>query len=663
MKTIHDLEETDVATTPNGTAFVRKDELVNHAEPAEPSVIDTSKMSEGQRAALEMTEAARDAAGKQATFAAGLFMGKTNYAGIFPFPTQTDEDRDQGDAFLHRMDTFLRTKVDPDEIDRTGEIPQAVIDELAAMGAFGIKISHVYEGLGLSQTNYCRAAMLLGSYCGNLTALLSAHQSIGVPQPLILFGTKEQKRKYLPRVAKGEISAFALTEASVGSDPARMQTHAEPTADGKHFILNGEKLWCTNGTKAGVIVVMAKTPSKSVNGVMRDQVTAFIVETEWPGVEVVNRCRFMGLRALYNGVIRFENVKVPRENIILAEGKGLKVALSTLNTGRLTLPAACTGMAKRCLKISREWAATREQWGAPIGRHGAVADKLASMAANTFAMESMTLLAASKVDKDKHADVRLEAAMCKLWGTEMAWRIVDDTMQIRGGRGFETADSLWSRGEEPVPVERFMRDSRINTIFEGSSEIMRLFIAREALDPHLKAGGAVLNSQLPLATRAKAVLKAGVFYAGWYPRQWKLLPIFNYLPATTRLEKPLRKHVRYVYRTARRLARSLFHAMLRHGPKLDREQMLLGRFVDIGTELFAMTATISRAQSLLDCRNEAERGDVVQLADLFCRMAKLRVEQHFDGLSHNTDRAGYEVAKATLDKSHTWLEEGIIGHV
>src|SRR5205814_1600638 len=272
------------------------------------------------------------------------------------------------------------------------------------------------------------------------------------------------------------------------------------------------------------LVVMAKTPPKMVNGKAKNQITAFIVEMDMPGVEIVRRCRFMGLRALYNGVVKFTNVRVPRENILLAEGKGLRVALSTLNTGRLTLPAACVGLAKQCLAISKRWASQRVQWGAPIGKHAVIAEKIARMAANTFAMESMTLYAASLVDRDKKADVRLEAAMCKLWGTEQSWEMVNDTMQIRGGRGYETADSLKARGEEGVPIERFLRDCRINTIFEGSSEIMRLFIAREALDPHLKVAAAALNSQLPMKARAKAAARAAAFYAKWYPRQF--LPQF-----------------------------------------------------------------------------------------------------------------------------------------
>jgi alkylation response protein AidB-like acyl-CoA dehydrogenase len=326
----------------------------------------------------------------------------------------------------------LKEHVDPDEIDRTGEIPQKVIDGLAGMGAFRIKISPEFGGLGLSQTNYCRAAMMLGSFCGNLTALISAHQSIGVPQPLILFGTEEQKRRFLPRVARGEISAFALTETKVGSDPAKMETHAEPTPDGEAFILNGEKLWCTNGLKAGVIVVMAKTPPKIVDGRPKNQITAFLLDMDTAGVEITHRCRFMGLKALYNGMIRFTNVRVPRENILLAEGKGLRVALTTLNTGRLTLPAACVGLSKRSLTIARQWADERVQWGAPIGEHAAIAEKLARIAADIFAMESMVFFSTSSIDRDKSADVRLEAALCKLWATERTWEIVNDTMQIRG---------------------------------------------------------------------------------------------------------------------------------------------------------------------------------------------------------------------------------------
>ena len=609
------------------------------------SVIDTSKMSGAQRAALEMTEAARDTPGAKRGFCGGLFLGHFNLGALHPYPRQSPEDRDRGDAFLGPLEKFLRERVDPDEIDRTGEIPDAVISELGAMGAFGIKIAPKYGGLGLSQTNYCRTGMLLGSYCGNLTALISAHQSIGVPQPLILFGTEEQKQKYLPRFAKGEISAFALTEPNVGSDPAKIETRAEPTPDGAEFILNGEKLWCTNGVKAGVIVVMARTASKNGKG----QITAFIVEMDSPGVEVTLRCRFMGLKALYNAVVRFTDVRVPRENIILAEGKGLRVALTTLNTGRLTLPAACVGLAKRCLAASQAWANERVQWGAAIGKHAAIADKIARMAAEIFAMEAMTFYTASLVDRDKQADIRIEAAMCKMWATERTWEIVNDTMQIRGGRGYETAASLAARGEKPVPVERWLRDCRINTIFEGSSEILRLFLAREALDPHLQIAGPMLNTQVPPGERLKVGMKAALFYAGWYPRQW-----WPFSGAGTGFHPRLARHLRYAARASRRLARTLFHSMARFGPKLERRQLLLGRFVDIGTELFAITASCSRAQGLNTKESRA-------LADYFCRISRLKIEALFRDIHDNRDAEGYRLAQHVLAGEFNWLQDGIMG--
>src|SRR5437773_6116581 len=530
------------------------------AKPQKPAaaVIDTSKMSKGQREALELAEAARDPLEDRGSFASNLFVGRYDFDRIYPYPAQSAEDRAAGEDFLQKLESYLREHVDPDEIDRTGEIPPENFKGLAEIGAFGIKVPKKYGGLGLSQSNYGRAAVLLGSWDGNVAALVSAHQSIGVAQPLLLFGTEAQKQKYLPRVAGGEISAFALTEVHAGSDPAALSLKAEPTADNSEFVLNGEKIWCTNGTKAGVLVVMARTPSKMMGGKERKQITAFIVDVDTPGLEIAYRCRFMGLRALYNAVVKFTDVRVPRENIIFKEGAGLKVALTTLNTGRLTHPAACVGLSKRLLEISRKWAGERIQWGVPIGKHAAIAGKIAEMAGNVFAMEAMTFLTSSLLDR-KAGDLRIETAMCKMWATEMTWRIADDTMQVRGGRGYETAQSLAARGDEPIAVERFLRDCRINLIFEGSSEIMRLFIAREALDPHLKVGGAIFNTQLPMTTRIKSMFSSGSFYARWYPKQWMGGNAGN----LEHLHADLREYVNYGASTSKRLARGLFHAMLR----------------------------------------------------------------------------------------------------
>jgi alkylation response protein AidB-like acyl-CoA dehydrogenase len=620
---------------------------------APASVIDTSKMSKGKREALELAEASRDPLDERGSFASNLFIGRYDFNRIYPWPEQSAEDRAAGQEFLASLEKYLRENIDADEIDRTGEIPQKNIDDLFAMGAFGVKIPKQYEGLGLSQVNYGRAAMLLGSWDENLTALVSAHQSIGVPQPLLLFGTDEQKKKYLPRVARHEISAFALTEWNAGSDPANMSLRADATEDGSAFILNGEKLWCTNLIKAGVLVVMAVTLPKIVNGRERKQITAFIVDVDSPGLEITYRCRFMGLRALYNGIVKFTNVRVPRENMIAKEGQGLKVALTTLNTGRLTIPAACVGLSKRLLEISRKWASERIQWGGPIGRHSAIAGKIAEMAGNTFAMEAMTFLTSGLVDR-KAGDLRIETAMCKMWSTETTWKISDDAMQVRGGRGYETAQSLAGRGEEAIPVERFLRDCRINTIFEGSSEIMRLFIAREALDPHLKVGGAIFNTQLPMSERVKAVFTSGKFYAGWYPRQW----FSSGAGKVDHLHRHLQKHVDYAARTSKKLARGLFHAMARFGPKLDREQLLLSRFVGIATELFAISATCSFAQYKIDHGESAD--EVLSVANYFCNSARARIDHYFAGARRNADKRGYQLTQELLAGKHSSLREGIV---
>ncbi len=609
-----------------------------NTEPTTPTpIIDTSKMSAAQRAALEMTEAARDER-RNAGFAASLFFGEPDFGKVLPFPKQSVEDRDQGDAFLRRLRHVLDEYADPDAIDREGEIPESLFNELARIGAFGIKVPVKYGGLGLSQTNYSRAAMMLGGCCGSLTALISAHQSIGVPQPLLTFGTEEQKKMFLPRCARGEISAFALTESDVGSDPARLSTLATPSEDGEHYVLNGEKLWCTNGTRASLIVVMARTPTKE----KPHATTAFIVENDRPGVEIVHRCRFMGLRALYNGVIRFNNVLVPKSHIIGGEGRGLKVALTTLNTGRITLPAACTGLARRCLEISTRWAKEREQWGRPIRQHAAIADKLARMAAHTFALEAMTHYVSSLVDADKNADVRLEAALAKLWGTERAWEIVNDTMQIRGGRGYETAESLAMRHERPEPVERLFRDARINTIFEGSSEIMRLFIAREALDPHLRVGAEVVNASLPMKQRMRAALRAAKFYSVWLPVKY----VPRGVEGANALHPSLLSDMRQVEVLSRKLARRLFYAMVMHGPSLEKRQVLLGRFVDIGAELFAMATTLGYASSRSSesTMTASEVDHTVRLVQYFCRISRAKVRGLFHDTLNNADREAEKLA-------------------
>jgi hypothetical protein len=368
---------------------------------------------------------------------------------------------------------------------------------------------------------------------------------------------------------------------------------------------------------------------------------------------VVHRCRFMGLKAIENGVVRFTDVRVPSENILWGEGKGLKLALITLNTGRLTLPASCAGGGKAMLQVARYWANERVQWGVPIGKHEAIAQKIANMAANTFAMESVAELTVALSERG-HYDIRLEAAIAKMWNTEAGWRIVDDTLQIRGGRGYETADSLRARGEAAIPVERAMRDFRINLIFEGTSEVMRLFIAREAVDHHFKTAFALVDKGSSRSEKVSALGRVAKFYPGWYLARW-----FGRGEVPTAYTEfgTLGRHLRWAERHTRHLGRMLFHAMVRFGAKLERRQMVLFRGVDIGADLFAMTAVCVRAR-MLDGRGNHE---ATELADLFCREARQRIRANFRRFYGKNDAALYRVAQQVLAGEHEWLEQGIVG--
>lgn len=609
--------------------------------------------TQGAVEAMEVAEASRETEWEKPSFVGDLFLGKLNLDLIHPFPEQPESDKKEADEFLKRLERFLAENVDADKIDAQGEYDYDLFEGFNELGAWGMKIPKEYGGLGFSATNYNRAIGLVATWCGSSVAWLSAHQSIGVPQPLKLFGTPEQKKKYLPRLAKGAVSAFALTEPGVGSDPAKMQTTATPTPDGKGWIINGEKLWCTNGTKAELIVVMAQTPPKIVKGKEKKQISAFIVETNTPGFEVAHRCQFMGLRGIGNALLRFKDVYVPKENLLWGEGLGLKLALITLNTGRLTIPAGCAAGGRRMVEIAREWANERVQWGLPIGKHEAVAAKIAWMAAHTFAMESIVWLTSGLADRG-NVDLRLEAAMAKLFNTEVAWQCIDHLVQIRGGRGYETAQSLRARGEKGYPVERIMRDMRINRIFEGTSEIQHLFIAREAVDPHMKRGYKILLPETPTGEKLGAAAKAGAFYATWYPSRylgWSRKPSYSQFGK-------LATHMAFVERNSRHLSRSIFHAMMRFQAKLERKQMVLFRIVDIGTDLFAMAASISYATML--AKKGGDQKNAMDLADVFCREARMRIESNFRYLFTDHDEAAYKLVTKLLKGEYEWFEGDLV---
>ncbi|MFE2567241.1 acyl-CoA dehydrogenase family protein [Streptomyces mirabilis] len=614
------------------------------ATPHQPTVTE--------REARQVAEAAREQDWRKPSFAKELFLGRFRLDLIHPHPMPAEDDVQRGEEFLAKLRDFCETKIDSARIERDAQIPDEVIDGLKDIGALGMKIDTKYGGLGLTQVYYNKALALVGSASPAIGALLSAHQSIGVPQPLKLFGTQEQKDVFLPRCARTDISAFLLTEPDVGSDPARLATSAVP--DGDDYVLDGVKLWTTNGVVADLLVVMARVPKSEGH---KGGITAFVVEAGSEGITVENRNSFMGLRGLENGVTRFHQVRVPAANRIGPEGAGLKIALTTLNTGRLSLPAMCVGAGKWCLKIAREWSAAREQWGKPVALHEAVGSKISFIAATTFALEAVVDLSSQMADENRN-DIRIEAALAKLYGSEMGCLMADELVQIRGGRGFETAESLAPRGERAVPAEQILRDLRINRIFEGSTEIMHLLIAREAVDAHLSVAGDLIDPDKSLSDKAKAGANAGVFYAKWLP---KLVAGPGQLPRSYgefNRHVDLSPHLRYVERNARKLARSTFYAMSRWQGRMETKQGFLGRIVDIGAELFAMSAACVRAEHL---RLTGQHGrEAYQLADAFCRQSRIRVDELFGRLWSNTDDLDRKVVKGVLAGTYEWLEQGVI---
>ncbi len=604
-----------------------------------------------ERDAREVAEAARESDWTLPSFGKEMFLGNFRLDLIHPQPRLDPAAVEKGERFLLDLRTFLVEHVDPLQIERDAKLPEEVIQGLKDLGALGMKVPEQYGGLGLSQIYYNRALALASTWHSALATLLSAHQSIGLGEPLRLFGSEEQKQEWLPKLSRTHISAFLLTEPDVGSDPARLATAATPTDDGSGYVLNGRKLWATNGAIADVVVVMAQVPKSEGR---RGGISAFILPYDSEGVTIEHRNAFMGLRGIENSVTRLEDVFVPKENLIGEEGQGLKIALSTLNTGRLALPAICVGAGKWSTKVAREFAAERVQWGQPVGKHDAVAQKVAFIAASAFGLEAMVDVASRLADEKKN-DIRIEAAIAKLYGSEMGWKIVDDLMQIRGGRGYETAESLKARGEKPVPVEQALRDMRINRIFEGSTEIMHLLIAREAVDQHLKVAGDILDPDTDFKAKLASAKESAAFYSKWLPG---LVTGDGQKPGSYSEFGSLAGHLRFVERNSRKLARSTFWAMGRYQAGLEKKQSVLGRIVDVGAELFAIASAVVYANTIKN--EQPERAEqAFELADLFAKQARRRVDSLFSAIFSNDDEAGYKTAINVLDGRYKWLEEGV----
>ncbi len=603
-------------------------------------VASEQELAKAEAETRDLIEESRDSDWKGRSFMKDIFLGNFKYEWIAAQPEVAPSAR-----FIEwaaKTDAWFAENVDPVKIDATGEYGDDVILGLTELGCFGMKIPTEYGGLGFSQVEYGLAMEMLGRYDASVLALLSAHQSIGVPQPVKLFGTEAQKKEFLPRCAKGAISAFALTEPQVGSDPGKLASTAVLDADGKHYILNGEKLWCTNGTICELMVVMARNPETK-------KISAFVVEANSPGITVKHRCHFMGLKALANGVILFENVKVPVENLIGKEGMGMRIALTTLNAGRLSIPSGTAGGARDVLSACREFASERVQWGAPVGKHEAVSHMLADMTAHTYAIESVARLSNELADR-KGYDIRLEASAAKEFCTTRHWDLLDKGMQVRGGRGYEMESSLIARGEKPANIERAMRDSRINRIFEGSSEIMHLFMAREALDKHLQVAGKAVKPGASIGDMVGALPSMAGFYSWWYPSLWIGLTPFKYRSAGK-----LGTHLRFCDRAARRLARTVFHGMARYQAKLEKKQGFLFRAVEIANELYAIGACTARAQKMKQA-NHPDYKQAEELADLFARAARRRINDWFRDMWRNDDAYNYTEGVKMLEGGYSWLE-------
>ncbi|WP_371663534.1 acyl-CoA dehydrogenase family protein [Streptomyces sp. NBC_00280] len=554
-------------------------------------------------------------------FGAELFLGRLRTGLLTPPPGDPRRLGEADEQFLTRLREFCENKVDSHLIEREDRIPDQVIQGLKELGALAIKIPREYGGLGLSGRCYLRALMMVNSTHSALGELLAAHQAIGLPQPLLLFGTEEQKRTLLPRCVR-EISAFALTEPDIGNDPFRMHTTAVPDRSRDTYTLSGVKLWTTNGTIADLLVVMAMVPPAQDHA---GGMTVFVVEADQPGVTVEHRSSFLGLRGLENGVIRLHDVVIPATSRIGGEGEGLTVALAAQETGRLSLPAVCAGAAKWSAKIAREWAGVRVQWGRPIGEHDAVAGKLAYIAATAFALEAMVEISGSRADLG--GDTALEAELAKLFASEHGWLVADELMQLRGGRGYETAESAAARGERGVPVERLLRDLRIGRIFDGSTEALRSFIADAVLTHHRAEAATSLHA--PGTGEAPTdALGGGRALAG---------------------------HLLFVEQAVRRIAAPFAEFARRSEAELDTYQRHLGRLVDIGAELYAMSTACVYAEALADADDTP-----VRLADAFCRQARLRVTELFARLVANTDDHDRDLGRAVLAGDFTWLEEGVI---
>lgn len=540
------------------------------------------------------------------SFAKELFLGNIEQKGVFPFPEVSQDELSEINQFVGPLEKFFTDEVDSQKIDREGKIPVDTLEKLKSLGLFGIQIPEEYGGLGLSNTMYARIGEII-SMDGSITVTLAAHQAIGL-KGIILVGNEEQKAKYLPKLASGEhIAAFCLTEPASGSDAASIQTRATLSEDKKYFILNGSKVWITNGGLANIFTVFAKTEVVDSDGSIKDKITAFIVERDFGGITNGKPEDKLGIRGSNTCEVHFENTRVPVENVLGEVGGGFKVAMNILNSGRFSMGSAVAGMLKKLIELTAEYACTRKQFNRNLSEFGLIQEKFALMAQKAYVMESMAYLTSGMLDQPGFPDCSIEAAMVKVFSSEAAWQCVSEALQILGGSGYM----------KDYPYERMLRDARILLIFEGTNEILRLFIALTGL----QHAGRILTSRIKELKSGNVTTVFEIIGRRLRDSLGRTVDLgLSDLvhPSLGDSANKLEENVYYFGRTVETL-------LLRFGKTIVEEQLVLKRVANILINLYAMTAVLSRASRSIriGLRNHDHE---VLLANMFC------VESYFQNL-------------------------------
>ncbi|NWI14752.1 ACAD9 dehydrogenase, partial [Crypturellus soui] len=556
---------------------------------------------------------------------------------VFPYPEVKNEELEEIKQFVQPIEKFFREEVDSQKIDRDGKIPPETLKGLKDLGLFGMQIPEEYGGLGLSNTMYARLGEAI-CLDGSITVTLAAHQAIGL-KGILIAGTDEQKAKYLPKLASGEhIAAFCLTEPGSGSDAASIQTRATLSEDGKHFLLNGSKVWISNGGLASIFTVFAKTEIVDKDGTRKDKITAFIVERDFGGVTNGKPEDKLGIRGSNTCEVHFENTKVPIENVIGEVGGGFKIAMNILNSGRFSMGSVSAGMIKKLIEMTAEYACTRKQFNKKLSEFGLIQEKFSLMAVQAYVMESMAYLTAGMMDKPGLPDCSMEAAMVKVFSSEGAWRCVSEALQVLGGLGYM----------KEYPYERYLRDSRILLIFEGTNEILRLYIALTGM----QHAGKILTDKIKEIRKGNVGVALEEFLSRFRDSMGRKVD-YGLVgergvvhPSLQESGKKLEENIYYFGTTVKGL-------LSRFGKTIVDEQLVLKKVADIVINLYAMTAAISRASRSISIGLRNHDHEVL-LTNIFCTEAYFKnnyaiaqLEKHAD---ENLDDSIKKAAKQVLEK-------------